>query len=120
MRDVSCDCPKSGDEVTVFCLECRIDIDSNTQARNCDMCRSSEAWKCAKCFGISDALYSALKLAPDEILHFFCDECKKRMFELENKQDSDMLKIMELLIDQVTRIEKKLEEKVDRAAVAEK
>ena len=41
------------------------------------------------------------------------------VFETESRQDSEMLKMMKLLSNQVMRIEKQLEEKVDRVTMAD-
>ena len=68
------------------CEDCGIVITGDVAALQCDFCEGTEAWKCSKCLGMSDALYQ--ELINNSVLKWFCRECHNRTIEVSPEQNT--------------------------------
>jgi len=86
------------DELAKCEEECGIVITGDVAALQCDCCENPEAWKCAKCLGMSADLYQELMNNRD--FKWFCRECHTRTTGAsldQNTSNDNMEKILVLL-----------------------
>jgi len=119
----SCDVP--------CCCECGEVVTDETKALQCERCAENETWKCANCLELSDELYLHLITSAKSNLHWFCDKCEAVALETHSSENekvlssvgeissamdklSDVMKSMEQsLLDRMTEMECKLDQKAD-------
>lgn len=86
------------------CSICNAAIDESVNALECEMC--DKTWTCTGCLNISDDLYEMLTGTP---LRWFCSTCDvKVMHKGQNETETNLMKMMESLLDRVKNIEVKL------------
>ena len=100
------------------CSVCGIVIDKDGKALQCDRCQSNDSWKCIDCVELSPEMYDYLMANENCSLKWFCDKCDiittgcGHQAASDSKIDS-LLGLVEKLLDKLTGLETKLNEKCD-------
>ena len=88
-------------------------IAEDTRALNCEKC--GLAWKCSDCIGIRSSTYDDLTSDSGNELHWFCEPCYTA---IRNPLcDDKVTQVLQKLTQQMSRMEDKLDAKVDAAKV---
>jgi len=95
------------------CLECEKTIEKQTHALLCEKCGSK--WRCTDCLGLSDVVYA--ELIENSCLHWFCPSCEEMIFQPDMKSDSTLTTMLDKLMDQMIKLDQKLENKADAVTV---
>ena len=104
-----------GDKVrdTPTCSECDVAISKNVKALQCDMCSSSDSWKCIDCLDIRSPLYESLIDGQGKELRWFCKSCDASVMKHSWEIGWDC----EYVESKTDSIETALIEKVDRTSL---
>jgi hypothetical protein len=94
---------------SVRCLKCDNPIMDDTRALNCDRC--GKVWKCSACIGIRTGTYDDLVTDAGKELCWFCEHCHDSVMNPE--KDEKVVQLIVKLTEQLCRLEKKLDAKVD-------
>ena len=107
-----------GDKVrdTPTCSECDVAISKNVKALQCDMCSSSDSWKCIDYLDIRSPLYESLIDGQGKELRWFCKSCDASVMKHSEKLD-EIVNMLKLLTAKTDSIETALIEKVDRTSL---
>lgn len=104
---------KSASQSCAKCTKCDSMIAEDTRALNCEKC--GLAWKCSDCIGIRSSTYDDLTSDSGNELHWFCEPCYTA---IRNPLcDDKVTQVLQKLTQQMSRMEDKLDAKVDAAKV---
>ena len=105
--------------VVMSCSACGIVISDDVKALQCDKCQSNDSWKCIDCVELSSDVYDHLLSNANCSLKWFCDKCditnstgSGHQATSDTKIDS-LLSLVEKLLEKLTGLETKLNEKCD-------
>jgi hypothetical protein len=98
-----------GSSSLIKCLECSSVIADDARALNCERC--TNVWKCSCCIGIKPGTYDDLVGDGRKELFWFCEPC--RLIVSNPEKDEKVMTLMLQLAEQLNRLEKKLDAKVE-------
>jgi len=109
----------SSSPIVISCSACGIVIGDDVKALQCDKCQSNESWKCIDCVELPSDVYDHLLSKDNCSLKWFCENCDTPNSTgngyqptSDTKIDS-LLVLVERLLDKLTGLETKLNEKCD-------
>jgi len=109
----------STSSLVISCSACGIVIGDEVKALQCDRCQSNDSWKCIDCVNLPSDVYDHLLSNDNCSLKWFCDHCdvpNSTGTGHQNASDSkidSLLFLVEKLLDKLTGLETKLNDKCD-------
>ena len=100
-------------------MQCMRNCDwCDVKALQCDGCQSNESWKCIDCVELSPDVYDHLLSNANCSLKWFCDKCDtpnlpRSVHAASDTKIDSLLVLVERLLDKLTGLEAKLNEKCD-------
>lgn len=104
------------------CNGCGTIVTEDTKALQCDKCQSNDSWKCIECLNMSAEFYDYLISDHSCSLKWFCQCCDTKHAEngppdVNSGKMDNLLTLVGQLLDKLTSVEVKLDEKSDSAVV---